>query len=491
MTPSENTTLLFKYNIKQVFRISKFLISFLIGVLFYTSCASKKLALEQREPCIEVIEIVKKDTVYIEKNLESYPKVSILDGQFSNSLLDSLIENSSILSQGFSGLVLYDIQEKSYLFSKNGHKYFTPASNTKILTLNACLRILGDSIPAFRYVETDNTLIIWPTGDPSLLHSYLPESQVLQFLKSKIHKKIIISEAHVRLKPYGQGWMWDDYNDSYQTEITSMPVYGNVVTFYKDKYNVLNKPHLENWQFEYSKSAKTATRKIDSNVFEIPLAQNIKKDYKQEVPYINAKETNITLLQKILNTEIFVENIKLSEDAKTLYSVPTDTLLRFMMQESDNFLAEHLLLMLGMEALDTINTQASLNFIQQNLHHTLSHKPKWVDGSGLSRYNKMTPQSMCEVLLEMYAYSPEEELFSFMAQGGGNGTLKTLFNNGSKPYIYAKSGTLTGAYNLSGYLLTQTGKKFVFSFMNNHFTHSTSLVRQEVEKILKWVHESH
>ncbi len=454
------------------------------------SCTSQKAIIPTQQPCDDIKEIVIKDTVIIEKEITTLPNIKVLDSDFQNNILDNIIDSSPVLSQGLSGLVIYDLGQKKYFYSKNGHKYFTPASNTKILTLNASLRMLGDSIPAFRYAETENSIILWPTGDPTLLNGYMPESQVMEFLKSRIHKKIIVSEAHVDLKHFGKGWMWDDYADYYHAEISAFPIYGNVVTFTKDKYNLLNKPHLDTWKFFYDEKSKEVTRLYDENVFTIPYSKNVKVGFKNEVPYKNAQNANLLILENLLGTKIYSEKIPLPKDVQKLYSIPLDTVLRFMMQESDNFMAEHLMLLVGMETMDTLNTSAAINFVQDNLLKFLTHKPQWVDGSGLSRYNKMTPQSFCELLIDMYDYTEKEKLYSYMSVGGVNGTLKNMLKNGGEPFVFAKSGTLTGVYNISGYLNTKSGKTLVFSFMNNNFIVPPSQVRKEVEKILRNIYEN-
>lgn len=469
-------------------RLWMYLISGLSLIMMTNSCVSGKVPQTIVEVRVDTVRILQTDTLYVEKEWPWSLDTLMAESRLAHPLLDSLIDHSPILSQGFSGLAIYDTEKKTYLYTKNSHKYFTPASNTKIFTLNACLRLLRDSIPTFRYIETDKSLILWPTGDPSFLHSEMPESHVLDFLKARAHKKIIVSLAHARLDSYGRGWMWDDYNDYYQTELTPMPLYGNVVTFFRDKYNILNTPHLDSWTIIPNEKVRKASRRKDANIFEIPLAANTKKDYKQQVPYTQAQETNIKLLEKVTKSRIFVEDIPLPDVAETVYSIPVDTVLRLMMQESDNFLAEHLLLLMGMEALDTLDPGATLAFIQKNVHKILSHTPVWVDGSGLSRYNKMTPQSLCELLTEMYEFSPQKKLFSYMSKGGTNGTLKSLFNKTDGPRIYAKSGTLTGVYNLSGYMVTRKGHTLVFSFMNNNFTLPASQVRKEVEKIMNTVY---
>ena len=93
------------------------------------------------------------------------------------------------------------------------------------------------------------------------------------------------------------------------------------------------------------------------------------------------------------------------------------------------------------------------------------------------------------MLEKIHAEIPEEKLFSIMAIGGKAGTVRNMFKNEEKSYIFAKSGSLGGVYNLSGYIITKKGKTLLFSIMNNNFTKPTSQVRKEVEKILMNVRE--
>jgi D-alanyl-D-alanine carboxypeptidase/D-alanyl-D-alanine-endopeptidase (penicillin-binding protein 4) len=58
-----------------------------------------------------------------------------------------------------------------------------------------------------------------------------------------------------------------------------------------------------------------------------------------------------------------------------------------------------------------------------------------------------------------------------------------------KPYVFAKSGSMSGVYNLSGYLATRRGKLLYFSVMNNNFTGSVAAVRRQTAELLKQIHE--
>ena len=154
-----------------------------------------------------------------------------------------------------------------------------------------------------------------------------------------------------------------------------------------------------------------------------------------------------------------------------------------MMQESDNMIAEQNMIMAAALMRDSLSTDVGINYMINNYLLDLPQEPRWRDGSGLSRYNMFTPATIVTLLERMYRDVPKERLFSLMAVGGNNGTLKYMFN-GDKPFIFAKTGTLSGAYNLSGYLVTKSGKTFVFSFMNNNFAKPTSEIRREVQRIL-------
>ncbi|MCC6723389.1 MAG: D-alanyl-D-alanine carboxypeptidase, partial [Saprospiraceae bacterium] len=120
------------------------------------------------------------------------------------------IEESELFNRAFTGFMLYDPAEGKTLYEHNSDKYYTPASNTKILTLYASLRTLGDSIPALQYSKQGNLLVFWGTGDPSFLNPHLTQNpQVFEFLKNS-KEQLLFCPANYRDKRFGSGWMWDD-----------------------------------------------------------------------------------------------------------------------------------------------------------------------------------------------------------------------------------------------------------------------------------------
>ena len=115
----------------------------------------------------------------------------------------------------------------------------------------------------------------------------------------------------------------------------------------------------------------------------------------------------------------------------------------------------------------------------------LPQKPRWVDGSGLSRYNLFTPQDFVSILNKMqkeFSMARIKEIFPT----GGEGTISSYYKADSG-YIYAKTGTLSGVVAFSGFLYTKKGKLLIFSTLVNNHQASATDIRRAIEKFLQGV----
>lgn len=438
---------------------------------------------------------------YLKSAFVSFLSISLLSACVSQkspryaevevSKISAMIDTSSILKNSFSGLLLYDLATKQPVYSRYADRHFVPASNTKLYTLFACLNVLGDSIPALKYVIRNDSLIFWGTGDPTFLHGEFAASKTLDFLRKNSNKKLYFSDANFTNEVLGSGWMWDDYNGQYQPELSPFPMYGNIVRFRVKDSNVNIEPSIfENTFFRGAASQREVIRLLNDNRFLVNQQILESADYEQDIPFKTSAMLTRQLLIDTLKQNVNLSKMAIDPNAKTLYSLPVDTVYRRMMQVSDNMLAEHLLLLCGSTLTDTVNTQKTIDLITEKYLQDLPNAPVWVDGSGLSRYNLFTPQTNVKLLEKLHAMIPEERLFSLMAIGGKAGTLKGMYKD-KEPFIFAKSGTVSGVYNQTGYLKTQSGKTLLFSFMNNNFNSYATPVRKEVERILTWVHENY
>ena len=122
----------------------------------------------------------------------------------SRTVLNKKLEQFERTHHHRTGLVVFDPEKAKTLYQYNGDLYFTPASNTKILTLYASLKILGDKVPALKYIEKGDSLIFWGTGDPTFLNPDFPPSGVLEFLSGK-SSGLYFSASNFQYQRFGPG----------------------------------------------------------------------------------------------------------------------------------------------------------------------------------------------------------------------------------------------------------------------------------------------
>jgi D-alanyl-D-alanine carboxypeptidase/D-alanyl-D-alanine-endopeptidase (penicillin-binding protein 4) len=158
------------------------------------------------------------------------------------------------------------------------------------------------------------------------------------------------------------------------------------------------------------------------------------------------------------------------------------------MHQSDNFIAEQLLLLCAGQKTGILKQDTLIRWAKDSIFSFLPQKIRWVDGSGLSRYNLNTPQNNVAILFRLWQMQPQKRLFSLFPEGGNSGTLKGWYKSkDGTPYIYAKSGSMSGVQCLSGYLITRKGKVLIFSFMHNNFVGSGKAWKTAMQEILEQI----
>jgi serine-type D-Ala-D-Ala carboxypeptidase/endopeptidase (penicillin-binding protein 4) len=405
------------------------------------------------------------------------------------------INESNVFSKHFTGFALYDVASDKMVFEENSSKYFTPASNIKLLTFYAGLKFLGDSIPGLKYTICNDSLIFRGTGDPTFLHPSFSSTKVYDFLNAR-PENLFYSTQKYSGEALGPGWSWDWYKYSYFTEKAPFPIYGNLVRFVINKEDSLPKctpSYFSRYILKKSEGRQKAPlieRDMGENLFFYSGDVQTKRS-RFDYPFKYSPDLLVNLLSDTLKRSVGLIEKKKCNFENTVYSVPSDSVYKKMLQESDNFIAEQLLLVYTSELLDSLNSDMSINFIKDSLYKDSPDKLLWVDGSGISRYNLVTPRSIIYVLKKIYKEIPEDRLFKLLPAGGQSGTIKDFYKGENGPYLFAKSGTLTNNNSLSGYLITKKGRRLIFSFMNNNFSVSGTALKKEMEKVLKSVYENY
>lgn len=397
--------------------------------------------------------------------------------------IDSLLAGSA-LSRAHTGISVYDPQADSFLIQYQADKLFIPASNTKLFTLYAALKYLGDSIPGLMISESKDKIKILGTGDPTFLNPQFSSQKIFDFLK-KCGKDIVMLMPSVEnFRPFGDGWSMDDFDAGYAPERSRLPIYGNVVAF-TGKPSMLR--HFPEKYFDVSSRTHEKSfvrRDPHSNRFELFINPD-DEEIDLSAPFIVSNKLLADFLSDTLHKKVIPEILDPSfpqnNQFKYVYSVPADTLLRLMMFESDNFLAEQSLLMSSAAITGTMSDTALIKFLLSGPLKEMPQNPRWVDGSGLSRYNLFSPNDLVYILNKM------EKEFSFericrLLPSGGSGTLSGQFIS-EEPYVYAKSGSMGNISCLSGFLKAASGRWLIFSLMINNL----NALSGEGKKARQWI----
>lgn len=405
----------------------------------------------------------------------------------------SIILDKPELLPAHVGISLFDPSTGKYLYNYQSEKYFIPASNTKIFTCYAAMKNLGDSIVAFEYLPDEDNIALRFTGDPSFLHPDFEEQRAYDFLKANAPKITVVAPRY-NATAFGNGWAWNDYDADYSPERSPMPIYGNLVYFGKKGNRITVTPKAFKDSLVIFSSTEdgryTIAREKDQNSFTVVKSNRLFNG--TAIPFTVKKEMDqlmIPLLEDTLNRVLNYANAVVvaidQPNWKKFYSQPTDSLLKIMMHRSDNFFAEQTLLMVGNAKIGAMDDAKIIDTLLKSDMMGMPHKPRWVDGSGLSRYNMMTPQDFIWVLNKMKKEQPWERIKTIFPTGDA-GTLGGLYK-GYENKIFAKTGTLTGHVALSGFIITNQGKELIFSIMVNAHQSAAGTIRKYMEQFLTTV----
>ena len=186
---------------------------------------------------------------------------------------------------------------------------------------------------------------------------------------------------------------------------------------------------------------------------------------------------------QIKDTKTFAINEGQSfQTTLTIYRSPKlSEIIKVINKISNNLYAENLFLTIAKKRHKEGNSEEAALAVQEILKKAGLNLERlyMVDGSGLSRFNLITPHETVQLLSNMARSLYAEAFYNSLAISGEEGTLKdrrkgtstsTLMN------IRAKTGTMTHVRNLSGYVTTNNGELLAFSFLcNNHDVPRTAI----------------
>ena len=397
--------------------------------------------------------------------------------------------NSEGVKGAHVGIAIYNDTKGQWLSKYQSDHYFTPASNVKILATYLGLQFLGDSLPGWKMAENADTLFLMPLGDPSFMHPEFKYQPVVDIIKNTNKQVVIVGNNQDQFEIFGSGWSWADYAEDYQPERSRMPIYGNVVHFYQSNKKLeaikpfyffkdivdLGKAEEKNWSRSRTGNRFFTTNENNkSKYFQVPFSQ-------EDMPMVKALELLNDTLGKTISFQ--KQSTLPATSYKTIKTVATDSLLKIMMLRSDNFYADQIVLMASEQLLGKMDDAALIDTVSKTFFTNLPQRMRWVDGSGLSRYNLNTPENYIAILQQMQAKFGEARIKNIFEKGG-EGTISAYYKN-FPGTMYAKTGTLGGQVALSGFIYTPKLQKLYFSVLvANHMSPTSTQVRRAVETYL-------
>jgi D-alanyl-D-alanine carboxypeptidase/D-alanyl-D-alanine-endopeptidase (penicillin-binding protein 4) len=181
-------------------------------------------------------------TKHAPRVVQNSPEDAELAGEI-NRLIDE-----SEFAQARWGVFVTSMRDGSVLFSRNGDRAFTPASNMKIYTTAVALDLLGadyrwrTSVYASAAPDGRGTLagdlILYGRGAPDLSSRVKKETPAsLVQLADDLYKRgvrrvrgdVVGDESYFRGEPLGDGWLWNDVQWYFGAEVSALSVNDNEV----------------------------------------------------------------------------------------------------------------------------------------------------------------------------------------------------------------------------------------------------------------------
>jgi D-alanyl-D-alanine carboxypeptidase/D-alanyl-D-alanine-endopeptidase (penicillin-binding protein 4) len=175
-----------------------------------------------------------------------------------------------------------------------------------------------------------------------------------------------------------------------------------------------------------------------------------------------------------------------------LESAPLAELLARLGKNSDNFVAEMLVKIMGAERTHKPgSTAAGIGVVQDALRRAnvpVTNNLHMINGSGLFQGNLVSTELFSQLLVAMYrtpTFYPE--YVAHLAVGGADGTLARRFTQLPAPRIVrAKTGTLNDVIALSGYVLGPSpGRAYAFSYLANGVKGKQGPARALIDKVVE------
>ncbi len=457
-------------------------------------------------------------------------------GAFTRAL-DSMVAQPRFRNANW-GIIVVDPVRGDTLYSHNAGKLFMPASNQKILTGATALAQLGADF-RFRTEFASNgrlvngslrgDLVVIGRGDPTVSNAAFGDGmKPLRAAADSLWARGVreIAGALVRGgdafpdSTLGYGWSWDDLDYGYSAGVDELVFNEGIARVTVHAARTVG--GVAGVRTSPARSVPTIGRVsvVTGGMMEPEARQRSRVMWETDVrgprPLLNLSgfvqmrdSTTVTVAlrnpaqawlaafaEALAERGIALRGNVISEPAVdtagltrlfTLWSPPLRTVLPLFEKPSQNQIGEILFRTLGLEKTGVGTPDSGRRVVERQLAawgvDTAGHAVR--DGSGLSRHDYVTPETIVRVLDAMRQHSEFRTFYDALPIAGVDGTIRTrMRGTPAQGNVHAKTGTVDKARSLSGYVTTPDGRLLIFSFLCNNFTVPNSAVEEVQDAIL-------
>lgn len=406
------------------------------------------------------------------------------------------------------GMVVIDLTSGETLYKRNAERLFIPASNMKLFSEAVALMVLG---PDYRFKNQLSTnasqlqqgvlrgnLYLHLSGDPSFSREDL--KTLLASLKNwninAIQGNVIIDSSMAGVSTYPPGWLKADLSYSYGAPIAPLMLDSNRLTVTVNPGSQTGSPAVV--EVDDGGGAIVLNNQAQTKANEKGCGVGFSLDQENHLTVRGcvgvgqwavqqrlAIKNPLMYAQGIIKSELAKSNIQFDGQVQlgkapagslllaTQHSKPIFQLMADTLKPSDNLYADSLYLHAAAKIhgspLNWKEAQPVIkNFLQQQTGIDFKNAV-FTDGSGLSRYNLVTPEQTISLLKFLYQRFPlSYEYIAALPISGRDGTLQKRFKIPTQQgFVRAKTGTMTGMNSLSGYLYSSNGHTLAFAMFIN------------------------
>jgi D-alanyl-D-alanine carboxypeptidase/D-alanyl-D-alanine-endopeptidase (penicillin-binding protein 4) len=420
------------------------------------------------------------------------------------------------------GVMVQSVETGEVLYRKHERKLFMPASNMKLVTGAVALTQLGADhhfltrVLACGEIDRDGVLqgdvVVIGGGDPTISQRFgdgdprhifrawsdsLQSRGIRRIEGNVVGDDDLFDDVHI-----GPGWAWDNLGSAYAAEIGALlfnegALRINVTPgrFLDSSAAVSVEPPTSFVDLRGEVSTVGDSTGITLGVARPPFSNQaavkgaIWIGADSVTLYIAPHDPTlyfVTVLRETLEAqgvEVVGRAVDRDRDSaagdcdlsETLFvheSQKLAEILRPLFKESQNQVAEMLLRYLGAVSTDTGSVATGRRVVTQRLTNWGIPDDSYIyfDGSGLSRYNYLAPEALVRLLRTMSQRDDFEVFYDALPIAGVDGTLEgRMRGTRAEGNARAKTGFISNARALSGYVTTQDGELLAFSIIANNF----------------------